>query len=347
MKIKLQILFLGVAILLSSCAARKAVTPVEQPTPLQVDTTRIPLFSPEVLYVIAREYELRSDTAEETLADYADDRLMQLYPHEAYRGVSAKLFGPFVVENRPFNRQISMGMEYNFVAENDTLHPFISQTDEAEFMALSADEKAHFDFLNALAHGTAPITLEQLAVADSIGRDSLGVLPGASWLDNENSFLAGLLPNGAFLFYRTLQSKSRAELLAQRYYGEKTKNGHRGDAFKHLLVNVLLHRYLGEAAATLIMDVYWEGQGTNAPCDKYMDLHNNYVGRHARYHAFVDGGTDWESWARRVLVFIEDETNAVYQDWNKSMTIMQIRQSEQNTDKTKYIYWNKGDKTND
>lgn len=341
MKIKLQILFLGVAMLLS-CAARKAVTHVEQPTPLQVDTTRIPLFSPEVLYVIAREYELRSDTAEETLADYADDRLMQLYPHEAYRGVSAKLFGPFVVENRPFNRQISMGREYNFVAENDTLHPFISQTDEAEFMALSADEKAHFDFLNALAHGTAPITLEQLAAADSIGRDSLGVLPGASWLDNENSFLAGLLPNGAFLFYRTLQSKSRAELWAQRHYGENTKDGHRGDAFKHLLVNVLLRHYVGEAAATLIMDVYWEGRGSNAPCDKYMDLHNNYVGRHAHYRTFVtDDNGDWESWARRVLIFVEDESNATFEPWDKSMPTMLIRESERAADPAKYIYWNR------
>lgn len=342
MKFKVLTAVFGVAALLTSCALSKQ-TPTAAPTPKSsVDTAFLPAFPPEVLYVVAREYELRSDSTAESLADYMDERLMQLYPQTAYRGVSAKLFGLLDVKNLPFYRQISLNREYNFMPETDTVHAFVSEADEVAFMSLSPDEKTYFDFLNALARGTAPITLAQL-VADSAARDSLGVLPSESWLDNENALFAGLLPYGAYAFYRVIQSKSRAELWAQRHYGEaNSKDGHRGDAFKHMLVNVLLRRYVGEAAATLIMDIYWEGRGSNAPCDKYMDLHNNYVGRHAHYHTFVtDENGDWEGWARRILIFVEDENNATFEPWDKSMPTMLIRESEQTADPTKYIYWNR------
>ncbi len=340
MNFKVSIAILGLAALLTSCAVRKQTPTPAPPAQPTVDTTFLPAFSPEVLYVVAREYELRGDSATESLTDYIDRRLEQLYPQTAYRGVSAKLLGLLDVKKPPFHRQISLNREYNFTPETDTVHTFVSEADEAAFMSLSPDEKAYFDFLNALARGTAPMTLAQL-VADSTARDSLGVLPSESWLDGENALLAGLLSQGAYAFYRVVQSKSRAELLAQRYYGENSKNGHRGDAFKHMLVNVLLRRYVGEAAATLIMDVYWEGRGSNAPCDKYMDLHNNYVGRHAHYHTFVaDDDHDWEGWARRVLIFVEDTGNATFEPWDKSMPTMQIRESEQTADPTKYIYWN-------
>ena len=342
MKFKVLIAVFGVAALLTSCALSKQ-TPTATPMPKSsVDTAFLPAFPPEVLYVVAREYELRSDSTAESLADYMDERLMQLYPQTAYRGVSAKLFGLLDTKKLPFHRQISLNREYNFIAEPDTVHPFVSETDEAAFLSLLPDEKDYFDFLNALARGTAPITLAQL-VADSAARDSLGVLPSESWLDNENAFFAGLLPYGAYAFYRVIQSKSRAELWAQRHYGkENSKDGHRGDAFKHLLVNVLLRRYVGEAAATLIMDIYWEGCGSNAPCDKYMDLHNNHVGRHTQYHTFVaDENGDWEGWARRILIFVEDENNATFEAWDKSMPTMLIRENEQTADPAKYIYWNR------
>lgn len=341
MNFKSSTAILGFAVMLASCAVRKQTPTADPPVRPPVDTTVLPAFPPEVLYVVAREYELRGDSVAEPLADYMDSRLAQLYPHAAYRGISAKLFSLFDAQKTPFNRRISLKREYAFTPETDTVRPFISEFDEAAFMSLLPDEKAYFDFLNVLARGTAPVTLERL-VADSTVRDSLGVLPGASWLDSENALLAGLLPQGAYLFYRVMQSKSRAELWAQRHYGENTKDGHRGDAFKHLLVNVLLRHYVGEAAATLIMDVYWEGRGSNAPCDKYMDLHNNYVGRHAHYRTFVtDDNGDWESWARRVLIFVEDESNATFEPWDKSMPTMLIRESERSADPAKYIYWNR------
>ncbi|MGM9747143.1 MAG: hypothetical protein ACI30H_09310 [Paludibacteraceae bacterium] len=130
------ILCVGVAVVMSACAARKAVVQPEVPMVPAVDTTRVPLFNPEALYVITREYELHAPS-EQTLAEYMDERLMQLYPHEAYRGVSAKLFGvqsQFDLSLRPL---LPTAKEVVAVQPVDTLYAFVSLADESAFLDLS------------------------------------------------------------------------------------------------------------------------------------------------------------------------------------------------------------------
>ncbi|MGN0186815.1 MAG: DUF6973 domain-containing protein [Paludibacteraceae bacterium] len=334
------ILCIGVAAVMCACAARKSVIVPEPHVMSAVDTSRVSVFAPEALYVITREYELHVPPTQ-TLADYMDERLMQLYPNEAYRGVSSKLFGLQSMFDFTFQQSLSTNKELVGNQPVDTLHKFVSLADEEAFLNLLPAEKARFEWLNTLAQDVSLTALSQL-VLDSAICDSLGILPGTSWLDDENLLAGVLLPQGAYLFYRVLQSKSRAELWAQRHYGDRSKDGKKGDAFKHLLVNVLLRRYVTEAATTLIMDAFWETRGANAPCDKYMDLHNNYTGRHVHYHDFVrDTPNDWETWARRVLLFVEDDDNAAFCPWDKTMPTISVRESEKTVDAAKYIYWNK------
>jgi hypothetical protein len=209
---------------------------------------------------------------------------------------------------------------------------------EEEMMALefTPQELADWNALQSLIESDQPLTREAF--------DTLDI----AFFDEENMLLTLLLWRGPRLFYRVLQSKARAEKLAQYYYGDATNSGRPGDAFKHIYVNVLLRTYVGEWLSHAIMDVFWEWKSPNAPCDHYMDLHNNILGRQTRYNEFtsIDSSCQadmrhWLQWGENVQHFVQDSVNGHRQEWDKETPTFIVEPAAQKVSDTQYIYWDK------
>ena len=312
------------------------------------DTTSLPTFPAEALYVLGAQWEADSLLQEDmTIAEYLEKELIRLYPEKAYKGYVQRLCS--VADCLLVNSQhtpslfIPKRQEINFVSgyssSKATSYAILdSLTMAEEMMALefTPQEEADWHALQALVHSNQPLTRETF--------DTLRI----EFFEEENLLLTLLLWRGPRLFYRVLQSKARAEKLAQYYYGEATNNGRPGDAFKHIYVNVLLRTYVGEWLSHAIMDVFWEWKSPNAPCDHFMDLHNNIIGRQTRYEDFTTLDTQcnadmrhWLQWAENVQHFVQDSVNGHRQSWDKETPTFIVEPAAEKVSDTQYIYWDK------
>ena len=318
------------------------------PTP---DTTALPAFPAEVLYVLGAQWETDSLLQQElSIADYMEQELIRLYPELAYKGyinrlctiadrllVDSKqrptLFAPQRQEitfssSLISNRQLPITNLYLYL---DSL----SQPEELQLMDFTPQEQADWEALQSLVHAPQPLTREAF--------DTLNI----EFFDEENILITLLLWRGPRLFYRILQSKFRAEKLAYYYYGEATNNGRPGDAFKHIYVNLLLRTYVGDWLSHAIMDVFWEWKSPNAPCDHFMDLHNNIIGRQTRYQDFTQIDKQcsdtryWLQWAENVQHFVQDSVNGHHQSWNKETPTFIVEPAAKQVSSEQYIYWDK------
>ena len=312
------------------------------------DTTALPTFPAEALYVLGAQWEADSLLQEDmTIAEYLEKELIRLYPEKAYKGYVQRLCS--VADCLLVNSQhtpslfIPKRQEINFVSgyssSKATSYAILdSLTMAEEMMALefTPQEEADWHALQALVHSNQPLTRETF--------DTLNI----EFFDEENILLTLLLWRGPRMFYRVLQSKARAEKLAYYYYGEATNNGRPGDAFKHIYVNVLLRTYVGEWLSHAIMDVFWEWKSPNAPCDHFMDLHNNIIGRQTRYDDFTSIDTQcnadmrhWLQWAENVQHFVQDSVNGHRQSWDKETPTFIVEPAAEKVSDTQYIYWDK------
>ena len=314
---------------------------------LSPDTTVLPTFPAEALYVLGAQWESDSLLQQEhTIAEYIEKELIRLYPQKAYRGYVSRLcsvadrlladakqrptlFAPKQQEIRFAYGQSPSGTLY---ATLDSL----SVDEELQVLELTPQEEADWQRLQALAHSNQPLTRETF--------DTLNI----EFFDEENILLTLLLWRGPRMFYRILQSKARAEKLAYYYYGEATNNGRPGDAFKHIYVNVLLRTYVGEWMSHAIMDIFWEWKSPNAPCDHFMDLHNNIIGRQTRYDDFTSIDTQcnaemrhWLQWAENVQHFVQDSVNGHRQSWDKETPTFIVEPAAKQVSSEQYIYWDK------
>lgn len=311
------------------------------------DTTALPTFPSEAFYVLGARWEADSMLQkEQNLAYFIEQELIRLYPEKAYKGYISKLcsvadqllvnstqrptlFIPKQQEIRWSNSQSPSGISY---ADLDSL----SIDEELQVLELTPQEEADWQRLQALAHSNQPLTREAF--------DTLHI----EFFEEENILLSLLLWRGPRMFYRILQSKARAEKLAYYYYGEATNNGRPGDAFKHIYVNVLLRTYVGEWLSHAIMDIFWEWKSPNAPCDHYMDLHNNIIGRQTRYDDFTTLDTQcnadmrhWLQWAENVQHFVQDSVNGHRQTWDKETPTFIVEPAAKEVSDQQYIYWDK------
>ena len=311
------------------------------------DTTALPTFPAEALYVLGAQWEADSRLQQEqSIADYIEQELIRLYPEKAYKGYVQRLCS--VADCLLVNSQhtpslfIPKRQEINFVSgyssSKATSYAILdSLTMAEEMMALefTPQEEADWHALQALVHSNQPLTRETF--------DTLNI----EFFDEENILLTLLLWRGPRMFYRILQSKARAEKLAYYYYGEATNNGRPGDAFKHIYVNVLLRTYVGDWLSHAIMDIFWEWKNPNAPCDHYMDLHNNIIGRQTRYQDFtqIDAQCSdtryWLQWAENVQHFVQDSVNGHRQGWNKETPTFIVEPAAKQVSSEQYIYWDK------
>jgi len=354
-----------------SCKTKKIVEAqqVEIEPTVQVDTTLIPSFPSEVLYVLSREYESVWDSTRDKyntveakyirennipIKSYLEKRLITLFPNLAYIGLVEKIEGrakdliPDMTRRTPSFRSQD-GYNMPSFAEKVSLEKK-SDSDEIGLLYLSNSEQKIFNKLNALADTAHFVTLEHISeieVKDSLWNVDKKLSEDSVPYYMKESMLISLLTSGmgSHVFFRIMQSKARATYVAEFFYPGLTKDGRKGDAYKHLFVNTMLRNYVGTPLAWLIMDVYWENAASNAPCDMVMDLHNNHVGRSSRYRD-LRGAEDskWIDWAYNVKSFVEDTTrNAQYQNWNKEIPLFVIKEEESKANDRLYLYWNKAE----
>jgi hypothetical protein len=319
---------------------------------LSPDTTALPTFPAEALYVLGAQWE--ADTllqADMTIAEYMEQELIRLYPEMAYKGYINRLCtiaDRLLAESKqrptlfaPSKQEITFSSSPHRQSPTGAADLYLyldslSQSDELQLMDFTPQEQADWDALQSLVHAPQPLTREAF--------DTLNI----EFFEEENILITLLLWQGPRMFYRILQSKARAEKLAYYYYGEATNNGRPGDAFKHIYVNVLLRTYVGDWLSHAIMDVFWEWKSPNAPCDHFMDLHNNIIGRQTRYDDFTTLDTQcnaemrhWLQWAENVQHFVQDSVNGHRQEWDKETPTFVVEPAAQKVSDTQYIYWDK------
>ena len=363
------IILLSIVSIFYSCKTKKVVEApvvVEENVP-QADTTLIPSFPSEVLYVLTREYESvwdstrdKYDTKEAEyirnnnvpIKEYMEYRLITLFPDLAYVGLldkienKAKQMLPSMSKVMPSFRSQDGYYMPSFAEKVDLER--VSDENEIKKLYLSYSEQDVFEKMNALADTSSFVELEEIRnieVNDSIWNIDKKLSEDSVPYYMKESMLISMLTSGlgSHVFFRIMQSKARATYVAEFFYPGLTKDGRKGDAYKHLYVNTMLRNYVGSVMAWLIMDIYWENAASNAPCDMIMDLHNNHVGRNSRYRDLR--GTEysqWVDWAYNVKSFVEDTTrNAQYHNWNKEIPLLVVKEEESKSNDRLYLYWNK------
>lgn len=363
------IILLSIVSIFYSCKTKKVVKApvvVEENVP-QADTTLIPSFPSEVLYVLTREYESVWDSTREKydtkeaeyirnnnvpIKEYMEYRLITLFPDLAYVGLldkienKAKQMLPSMSKVMPSFRSQDGYYMPSFAEKVDLER--VSDENEIKKLYLSYSEQDVFEKMNALADASSFVELEEIRnieVNDSIWNIDKKLSEDSVPYYMKESMLLSMLTSGlgSHVFFRIMQSKARATYVAEFFYPGLTKDGRKGDAYKHLYVNTMLRNYVGPVMAWLIMDIYWENAASNAPCDMIMDLHNNHVGRNSRYRDLRGSEySQWVDWAYNVKSFVEDTTrNAQYHNWNKEIPLLVIKEEESKSNDRLYLYWNK------
>ena len=180
-----KILLACVLLLATGCKIKKAVIEPAQPQPKivqQADTTQIPAFPAEVLYVLAREYESIHDSTKAKfdmpqsevirhdsmpLEQYMEQRLIQLYPEKAYKGLLRKTNTIAQKAIPPKRKKQIVLPELEMptstgTQQEDRFHTFVSDSDEVAFMNMTAPEEKLYRELNSLADDSSFVTLEQM-----------------------------------------------------------------------------------------------------------------------------------------------------------------------------------------
>ncbi len=336
--------------------AESRTTPIAQP-----DTTLIPAFSGEVLYLFGREYEAIYDSLSAkfnhpnasrvrdlqfTMAEYVENRLREWYPEVAYAGMVHKWHQiALLIANVPDAEvQLFVNREFGNNNAKGSFRQSATDAEEVAFLQMTVEEQSYFDALNelAVAHDFAqPQNLAYASYATEREQSQAFTPDIHESFERENMLTSLMLAGGPYALYRVLLSKQRAEKQAKAYYGADTNAGKQGDAFKHMYVNVLLRAYTSEEIATFVMDDVWEQWRVNAPCDRYMDLHNNQIGRTLRYWDFHQNTDDWTEWGKNVYQFVQDSTHSAFKQWDRETVQFKILHDLRSTPDEQYIYWNK------
>lgn len=367
---KLIYLVVIMAIAFVSCNKNEEIYKTSEPTPPEMYISKLPKFPAEVLYVIGREYETIKDGTskkismqkvqkrisninEMTLNQYVEDRLIELYPEETYVGLADDMEAEglqTIEEHENYLAQLkTYEMSIGIFTETEApVAEFTSIEDEIELMGMTQEEETKFRQLNALAISSKFATLDDfnniIYYTNTKGGEQKVTQVAWGWIT-----AAGIVVLGVYAVIRAKICKERAENKQIEFYGGSgitLNSGTQNDAFKHIYVSMMLRRYLTEPSAWAVMDLYWESANENKPCDKYMDLHNNYLGRHTKYWTFRGNWWSdmhkWQLWGERVRDFVNTTSNSAKKTWNLNTAESTVKTDKNSTDKNKYIYWKDG-----
>lgn len=319
------------------------------PHSLQCD---LPIFPLEALYVVSKEYELfecglSSKTTYKgfpmssyTKGEYMEQRLIDLFPAEAYKGMVAQSQEFYDDACVLYDNYLNQDYELSKVQNDSTIacdeeHPYISDDDEIQFIQMSEAEVETMRRYNQLAASERFVSLADICSVD-------GNQPEFKATVGLTVFGCVAIALGSYTFLRALICADRTYERVEYYYGE-TGSGDISDAFKHITVSVLLRRYLSMPMAYLIMDVFHETTNPTTVNRSTMDKHNNVIGRNTKYSlfrgAFFADMFNWKLWVSRVKDFVDDPENGVFVSWNDSTDESIVKADEQAVSRSKYIYF--------
>jgi hypothetical protein len=182
-------------VMLVGCRVQQVV-----PQPVAVaDTTLLPSFPAEVLYVLGARWEADSLLQQETtIAEYIEQELVRLYPEKAYAGYVSKLCAitdKMLVSSQqkpilfsPQKQEIVFASPHSKRSNGYASLDSLSMEEEMEILELTPEEKTTWDKLQILAHSPLPLTREAF---DTLQIDSF---------EEEDILLTLLLWRGPRLF---------------------------------------------------------------------------------------------------------------------------------------------------
>ena len=110
--------WIALCLILVGCRTQQVV---EQPTAVQQpDTTLLPTFPAEALYVLGAKWEADSLLQQEqSIADYIEQELIRIYPEKAYKGYINKLCS---ITDRLLVSSVHPPYSLRAQATRDTIH---------------------------------------------------------------------------------------------------------------------------------------------------------------------------------------------------------------------------------
>lgn len=276
-----------------------------------------------------------------TREQYLEKRLIDLFPKTAYQGVVQDA----IVESRNFEESYnqfteSLARYSELMQEVDSslivepIQQYISVEHDKDYIRLTTQE------------------VEDLAVWDNIAlaqlnksqMDSLFTAPNRFWTTNTLAIpiVIPITLAVKFSVFRIFQSMTRSYQQAEFYFPNELCSGCKGDAFRHVFMSMQLRRYLGRTASAMIMTAYEQFNPNSRDSDKYMDLHNNRVGRGKKYWAFRGAyfrhRYDWERWGVNAKNFIYNHKNGADMDWEDGH-LERCKSEADKVSSLKYIYY--------
>jgi len=367
---KIIYIFTLLAIGLTSCDKTESyelTKTTEEPTS-PTFVSKLPSFNAEVLYVVGREYETLKDGTNQkspkfnvkgnvvnantmTLYEYIEMRLIQLYPDVAYVGMAKDIEQEGTQAMQMYKdylakRKVWEETQGVFREEEIETPGFTSIENEIKLLAMTSEEEVQFRALNALATSSELVTNADLE--NTLKSKSIKGIQKAPQITLAAALGVAVVVVGVYAVIRAEICKDRAVAKQSEFYGSRADL--QPDAFRHIYVSMMLRRYLSQPTSWLIMDVYQENvknwfnkSGANAPRDKYMDYHNNNVGRDTQYDQlrgkWLKDMHKWELWGERVKNFVNDSNNGVKKRWLSTTDNETVKSDRNSTDNYKYIWY--------
>lgn len=366
---KIIYIFTLVAFMLTSCNDNEVVQKqsFEEPSP-PTFVSKLPSFNAEALYVVGREYEtLKDGTSKKspkfkvkgnvvnanamTLYEYIEMRLIELYPDVAYVGMAKDMEHEGTQAMQMYNdylakRKVWEESQGIFREEEIETPGFTSIEDEIQLMSMTPEEEAKFRALNALATGSEFATTSDFENLFKV-KSNADIQKAVQFEPVSTATIVAVVASVGLVYAaaRVIICYDRTIEMQQRDDFYKNKSGMLPDAFKHIYVSMMLRRYLTQPMAWLIMDVGWENIASpnNLPRDKYMDYHNNNVGRDTQYDLFrgkwLADMHKWELWGARVRDFVDNTNNGIKMNWLETTDKETVKSERNNANKNKYIWY--------
>jgi hypothetical protein len=321
-----------------SCSKDYPIEPIPEP----IFNTNLPSFPLSYLYIIEKEYDLLHSTDfKQSREHYFEKRLIELFPNTAYDGMTreAKVEAEHFEES--YNQYIKFVTNYSMLTNSvdsslmvEEYQPYMSYEQEVINMNVSHSEVVALSVWDNIA----------LLQLNKSQMDSAFHAFGRFWINDVNIsyMLIPLAIAVEYSVFRILQSKIRAQQKAEFYFPNALGSGCRGDAFRHVYVSMMLRRYLGRSGSAMVMSTYERLNPNPKVSDKYMDLHNNKVGRGRKYWSFRGGyfkhRYDWERWAVNTKNYINNLQNGADMDW-ESGSLESCESDAEKVSSKKYIYY--------
>ena len=165
-------LFLIVLLLVGCASQRRRIRGAEAYETSNIiapDTSVIPMFDASVLYILAREYENSRDTLR-SMGEYVEERLIDLYPEKAYRGMMSKVADQTMSRLQTMRKSPQYRVNsidgLTLSSPNESYFNTMSDSAEVELMQMTEAEASIYWELNALADSEMGL---RLADIDSLG----------------------------------------------------------------------------------------------------------------------------------------------------------------------------------